>query len=42
MELENKYNHAVKLLADAYRYRLNGENFEFKSSLNDAGENFRK
>ena len=40
MELENKYNHAVKLLADAYRYRLNGENFEFKSSLNDAGENF--
>lgn len=40
MDLENKYNHAVKLLADAYRYRLNGEKFEFKSSLNDAGENF--
>lgn len=40
MDIIKKYNHAVKLLADAYRYKINGNDFEYHLCANDAGENF--
>ena len=40
MDIIKKYNHAVKLLADAYRYKTNGNDFEYHLCANDAGENF--
>lgn len=40
MDIIKKYNHAVKLLADAYRYQTNGNDFEYHLCANDAGENF--
>lgn len=40
MDIIKKYNHAVKILADAYRYKTNGNDFEYHLCANDAGENF--